>query len=104
LIFRTPVLSDYEYLGRLVTRERPIIRQSKSVQQNFVFPRNTQKYHHSMGSHDREIYEDVAVASSDDDIDDPDDPDGLSKPMGVIRISDRHFRESILNKIHSIIK
>ncbi len=55
-----------------------------------------------MGSHDREIYEDVAVASSDDD--DIDDPDGLSKPMGVIRISDRHFRESILNKIYSIIK
>jgi hypothetical protein len=56
-----------------------------------------------MGSHQQEIYEDVSVASNDDD-NDIDDPDGLNKPLGVIRISDRHFRESILNKIYSIIK
>ncbi len=79
----------------MVTRERPIVRKSKSIQQNFVFPRNTSKYHHSMGSQRREVYDDVSVPSSDDDIDDPDD---LNKPLGVIRISDRHFRESIVNK------
>lgn len=49
-----------------------------------------------MGSQRREVYDDVSVQSSDDDID---DPDGLNKPLGVIRISDRHFRESIIYKI-----
>ncbi len=74
------------------------MQKSKSIRQNFVFPQNTQKYHHSMQSHHQEVYENIPVASSDDDVD---DPDGLSKPLGVIRISDRHFRESIIYKIYS---
>jgi hypothetical protein len=67
-------LSDFEYLGRLITHERPIIRKSNSSHEKFVFPSNT-------------------LTSSDEDIDD------LNKPIGVIRINDRHFRESILTKI-----
>ena len=91
-VFRSPPNpSDYEYLGRLVTRERPIVRRSKSIQQNLVFPQNTHKYHHSMRSHRRDIYKEIHDGSSDDDLD---DPDGLNKPLGVIRISDRHYRES----------
>ncbi|CAF0800771.1 unnamed protein product [Rotaria sordida] len=79
--------SDYEFVGRLVTREQPIIRKEHSIKQNLVFPQNKQKFYHSMASHGRKIYEDIPVSSSDDDL------DGLSKPLGVIRISDRHFRE-----------
>jgi hypothetical protein len=52
---------------------------------------NEQKYHHSVGSHRRHVYEDRAVSS---DNNDTDDIDGLTRPLGVIRISDRHFRES----------
>ncbi|CAF2627928.1 unnamed protein product [Rotaria sp. Silwood2] len=84
---KSPVLSDYDYVGRLVTRERPILRKSKSIQQKLVFPQNKQKFYHTMASDCREVYDDVRVSSSDDD------SDGLSKPLGVIRISDRHFRE-----------
>lgn len=53
-----------------------------------------------MTSQRRQVYEDVPVESSDEDFD---DPDGLSKPVGVIRITDRHFRESIINKNYSTI-
>jgi hypothetical protein len=95
--FRIPPSSDYEYLGRLVTRERPIHRKSNSIQQNLVFPQNKHKYHHSMGSHRREVHEEMPSSSDEDE--DADDSDGLSKPLGVIRISDRHLRESILNEI-----
>jgi hypothetical protein len=100
-IFRSPITSDYEYLGRLVTHERPIIRRSKSIQQNLVFPQNSHKYHHSMRSHHQDIYKEVSNSSSDEDID---DSDGLSKPLGVIRISDRHYRESIEANISSLMK
>jgi hypothetical protein len=60
-------------VGRLVTRERPIVRQSNS-------------YHETI---DRYYYS----TSSDEDADD------LSKPLGVIRISDRHVRESMQMKV-----
>lgn len=46
-----------------------------------------------MASHGRETYRPIAESSS---ADDTDDIDGLSKPLGVIRISDRHYRESNL--------
>jgi hypothetical protein len=85
----------------LVTRERPIIRKPKSIQQNFVFPQNTQKYHHLMRSHRQETYEQAPDPSSDDDMDDPDD---INRPLGVIRFSDRHFRESIGNNLSSKMK
>lgn len=94
-IFRAPNSNEYEYLGRLVTRERPIIRKTNSIQQNHSFPRRTQQYYRSTGSRLQEAYEDAHGVSSDDDID---DPDGLSKPVGVIRITDRHYRESILSR------
>jgi hypothetical protein len=54
-----------------------------------------------MGSHHREVYDDVTSASSDDDID---TSDGLSRPVGIIRINDRHLRESISKKIYATIK
>ena len=90
-MFRSPVASDYEYLGRLVTRERPVGRQSKSIQQSISFPQNASKYYQTTKSHIRDIYKEASNSSSDDDID---DPDGLNKPLGIIRISDRHYRES----------
>jgi hypothetical protein len=83
-IYRAPSSFEYEYLGRVVTRERPVIRKSKSLHQNLVFPSNTNKYQHSMRSHRREDSD-----SLEDDIHD------LTKPLGVIRINDRHVRESI---------
>ncbi len=79
-------MSDYEYRGRLVTFERPIVRKSNSLHQNLVFPSNTNK------DHRQDIYEEDST-SLDEDV------DGLNKPLGVIRINDRHFRESILMKI-----
>lgn len=88
---RSPVPSDYEYLGRLVTRERPVAHKSKSVQQNLHFPQNRNKYQYSMRSQRQETYRAAADPSSDEDTD---DPEGLNKPLGVIRISDRHYRES----------
>ncbi len=100
-IFRSPVPSNYEYLGRLVTRERPILLKSKSVHQNLRFSHNKHQYKHTMGSHHREVYDDVTSASSDDDID---TSDGLSRPVGIIRINDRHLRESISKKIYATIK
>lgn len=42
-----------------------------------------------MVSHRQKTYDEIPVQSSDDG------PDVLSKPLGVIKISDRHFRESI---------
>ncbi len=80
---------DFEYVGRLVTRERPIIQKSKFVQQNHVFHQNKHKYHHSMAVQHQEPNEEVSGSSSSEE------SDGLSKPLGVIRISDRHLRESI---------
>lgn len=44
-----------------------------------------------MGAHGRETYKTAVESSS---ADDTDDVDALSKPLGVIRISDRHYRES----------
>jgi hypothetical protein len=81
----------------LVTRERPVPQKSKSVQQSHVFPQNKHKYCHAMASHCPDINEDVSGSSSEDE------SDGLSKPLGVIRISDRHLRESIKNEIHSTV-
>lgn len=86
---QSPNQSDYEYVGRLVTRERPIISKSKSIHQNVVYPSNTDKYEHSSRSDRQNIYEEIPVRSSDDDGSD----DDLSRPLGVIKISDRHFRE-----------
>jgi hypothetical protein len=54
-----------------------------------------------MRSQNRDIYKEASNSSSDEDID---DPDGLNKPLGIIRISDRHYRESIPTKIFSRIK
>lgn len=44
-----------------------------------------------MGAHGRETYKTAVESSS---AEDTDDVDALSKPLGVIRISDRHYRES----------
>jgi hypothetical protein len=88
---RSLASSDFEYVGRLVTRERPVIRTSNSVQQSHVFPQNKNKYYPSNASQRQNIYEEQSASSSDDD----DNSDGLSKPLGVIKISDRHVRESI---------
>jgi len=85
-------LSEYEYLGRLVTVERPIVRKENSLRENPVLPSNTNKYYHSTRAHHQGIYEEDS-ASLDEDT------DGFNKPLGVIRINDRHFRESILTKI-----
>ncbi len=54
-----------------------------------------------MRSHRQETYEQAPDPSSDDDMDDPDD---INRPLGVIRISDRHFRESIGNNLSSKMK
>jgi hypothetical protein len=54
-----------------------------------------------MRSHRRDIYKEVSNSSGDEDIDDSDD---LNKPLGVIRISDRHYRESKQTRISSRIK
>ncbi|CAF3329291.1 unnamed protein product [Rotaria socialis] len=81
--------SDFEYVGRLVTRERPVIRTSNSIQQSYVFPQNKNKYFPSNASQRQNIYEEQSTSSSDGD----DNSDGLSKPLGVIKISDRHVRE-----------
>lgn len=88
---RSPVPSDYEYLGRLVTRERPVVHKSRSAQHDHHFLPNRNQYQYSMGTQGREKYRTVGESSS---ADDTDDLDGLSKPLGVIRISDRHYRES----------
>ena len=91
MLSRSPGSSEYEYVGRLVTRERPISRESTSTQQSRRFSSEQKKHHHSAGSHHQPIYEDLPASS---DNEETDDPDGLSRPVGVIRINDRHFRES----------
>ncbi len=58
-------------MGRLITRERPIVRHSNAYNENLT----TDRYYYS--------------TSSDEDVED------LSKPLGVIRINDRHVRESM---------
>ena len=88
-IFRSPPSSDYEYVGRLVTRERAVNRKPKPIEQQWSHRTNTQKYHQSSSSHRANAYEEVQVESGRED-----DDDGLSQPLGVIRINDRHFRES----------
>ena len=92
---RSIASSDFEYVGRLVTRERPVIRTSNSIQRSHVFPQNKNKYYSSDAAQRQNIYEEQSASSSDDDDDDDDNSDGLSKPLGVIKISDRHVRESI---------
>lgn len=72
-------------MGRLVTRERPIITKSKSLHDNLVYSSNARK-------NLQRIYQDDSM-SSDEDADD------LSKALGVIRINDRHIRESIYCQI-----
>jgi hypothetical protein len=61
-MYRSPISSGYEYVGRLVTYEQPIIRNSNSPDQDLI------------------------------------SFDNLSEPLGVIRINDRHVRESIETK------
>jgi hypothetical protein len=73
-------------MGRLITYERPTDRKSNSLHKNLVFPSNTNKYHY------QEIYEEDGTSSDEDAYD-------LNKPLGVIRINDRYYRESILMKI-----
>ncbi|CAF0911978.1 unnamed protein product [Adineta steineri] len=95
---KSPVPANFEYLGRLVTRERPLIQKSKSALQHHVVSHNKPQYHQPRASHHREIYEDVTDTLSDDDDDHDggggmDNYDGLGKPVGVIRINDRHLRE-----------
>jgi hypothetical protein len=80
--------SDYEYLGRLVTRERPIIKKSNLSLEDLLPCLNTTKYYRSTRNSHQEIYEEDST-SSDEDADD------LNRPLGVIRINDRHYRESI---------
>ena len=48
-----------------------------------------------MGAHGRETHKTAVESSS---AEDTDDVDALSKPLGVIRISDRHYRESNTTK------
>ncbi|CAF1005209.1 unnamed protein product [Adineta ricciae] len=88
---KSPVPSDYEYVGRLVTRERPIVQKSKSAHQNSVFPQTKHQYHHVARSNHQPVYEEASCSSSGGD--DADEIDSLSKPLGVIRINDRHLRE-----------
>lgn len=93
----------------MVTRERPIVQRSKSLHQSLVYSQNKQPYKYSTGSYRREIYDDVTSASNDDDVnvdddDDVDDCDRLSRPVGIIRINDRHLRESMFHTNDSIIK
>ena len=89
--------SDFEYVGRLVTRERPIISKSKSIHQNYVFTQNKHKYHHSMATQYEDIDEEASGSTSGEE------SDGLSKPLGVIRINDRHLRESIEENIFFVL-
>ncbi|UJR27217.1 hypothetical protein I4U23_008513 [Adineta vaga] len=87
---KSPVPSDYEYLGRLVTRERPIVQKSKSAHQNRIVSQTEQYYQHPIEANHQPIYEEASCSSSGDDTD---DIESLSKPLGVIKINDRHLRE-----------
>ncbi len=85
-------MSEYEYVDRSITRERPIIRKPNVLHESHLFLSNTNKYYRSTKTHRQEIYEED-VTSSDEDVDD------LSKPFAVIQINDRRFRESTLMKV-----
>lgn len=76
LVSRLLDRSEYQYIGRLVTKERPIIQKSHFPYEKYLIPRRSKA----------EYYYDSS--SSDDEI------DHLSKPLGIIRINDRHIRES----------
>ncbi|CAF2657839.1 unnamed protein product [Rotaria sp. Silwood2] len=83
---KIPDLSEYEYVGRLVTRERPIIRKSNTLHENFMPSLNTNKKYRSTQSHRQTIHEEN-IMSSDEDV------NSLNKPFSVIKINDQHIRE-----------
>lgn len=64
--------SEYQYMGRLVTRERPRVGESHFPYEKYLIPRRSK------------VEYDYDSSSSDD----------LSKPLGIIRINDHHIRES----------
>lgn len=82
-----------------MTRERPIIKKTNLVEKQHVFPRNQNKFRHINTSKSHHIYEEVPVSSSDGE-----SSDGLDKPLGIIKINDRHIRESIENKQKLILR
>lgn len=74
-----------------MTHERPRTKKSNLTQNNVDFSLNTQQdLRHTITPRYQEIYEEYegAVASSDEDVYD------LNKPFGVIRLDDKHYRES----------
>lgn len=73
------------------------MQKSKSAHQNPVFSQTKHQYHHVAQSNRQPVYEEVSCSSSGGD--DSDEVDSLSKPLGVIRINDRHLRESIISNI-----
>lgn len=72
-----------------------MIKKSSSLHKNHDFNLNTNDYNHLITPRYQEFYEenDINEASSDDDVYD------LNKPFGVIRINDKHYRESTIIKI-----
>ncbi|CAF3748127.1 unnamed protein product [Rotaria sordida] len=66
---KVPAQSGYEYVGRIVTHERPMFRKSNLFYKNHIPSSHIIKKHRSIKPHYQEIYEDD-LTSSDEDIED----------------------------------